>query len=197
MLFSIIGGVRYMITLRLGSGEFYDDLKNEFVYEEGVVVRFEYSLRVVYDWEARWRKPFLKGGLTEVEHTEEQLLDFYKRMALDPIDEKLITAEVMNVLAKYITEPQTATTFSTHTDGQNGNKTPGAAKVYTAEEIYALMFEAGIALEWENRNLSRLMVILKIISTHNSPPKKMSKQDVLRQNKSLNAQRKAKLNTKG
>lgn len=172
--------------------EEYDDETNEFVYEDGGIVRFEYSLKVVYEWESKWKKPFLKGGLSYEEYK-----DFYKRMALDPINEKFITDEVMEILAKYITDSHTATTFSSANEGQNGNNMPSKAKYHTAEELYALMFSANVPLEFENRNLSRLFIILKIMSTYNNPPQKMSKQDILKQNKSLNAQRKAQMKTKG
>lgn len=161
-----------------------------FVTKEGGVVRFEYSLKVLYDWESKWKKPFLKGELTEIE-----LVDFYLMMALDPIDPEFMTYDVMSELAKYIEDSHTATTFSNQGEpGQNGVNKP---KFYTAEELYAQMFTANIPLEFENRNLNRLFIILKIMSTYNSPPKKMSKQEVLKQNRDLNAQRKAQLKTKG
>lgn len=181
-----------MITIDLGTIEYYDSDTNEFVYYEGGTVRFEYSLKVIYDWEGKWKKPFLKGGLTERE-----LTDFYMTMALDPIEEKFITGEVIEILAKYIADSHTATTFSTVGDGQNGNKTSSRGKIHTAEEFYALMFSARVPIEFENRNLNRLLVILNIISSYNQPPKKMTKQDILKQNASLNAQRKAQLKTKG
>ncbi len=181
-----------MITIDLGSIEYYDDSNNQFVYEDGGVVRFEYSLKAVYDWEAVWQKPFLKGELTE-----EELIDFYMRMALDPIEEKFLTNEVMSTLAEYIQNMNTATSFSTMQGGQGGGSSSNKSKTHTAEELYALMFSAGVPLDFENRNLNRLLVILRIIASYNNPPKKMSKQDILRQNATLNAQRKAQLKTKG
>lgn len=181
-----------MITIDLGTIEYYDGNLNEFVYDEGGIVRFEYSLKVLYDWEGKWKKPFLKGELTDNEW-----LDFYMMMALDPIEERFMTENVMRMLAEYISDSNTATTFTSIDNGQNGNKTSSKGKLYTAEELYAMMFEAGIDIEFETRNLNRLLVILRIISSHNSPPKKMSKNDVYRQNASLNAQRKAQMKTKG
>lgn len=181
-----------MITIDLGSIEYYDGKTNQFLYEEGGVVRFEYSLKVIYDWENKWRKPFLKGELTEKE-----LLDFYIQMALDPIDEKFITDEIMESLSKYISDTNTATTFSTVENSQNGDTNPSKGKIYTAEELYALMFMANIPIEFENRNLNRLLVILRVMSSYNSPPKKMSKADIYKQNAQLNAQRKAQLKSKG
>lgn len=194
LLFNPFGGDT-VITLDLGTLEYFDSDKNQFVYEEGGIVRFEYSLKTLYEWEGKWKKPFMKGDLTE-----EEAFDFYMRMALDPIDEKFMTHEVIEVLSNYIKDTHTATKFSsvnTPQNRQNGNNSPRTVKAYTSEELYALMFEAGVPLEFENRSLNRLLVILKIISNRNTPPKKMSKQEVLRQNAHLNAQRKAKLKTRG
>lgn len=181
-----------MLTIDLGELEFYDGASNQFVYEKGGIVRFEYSLKAVYDWESRWKKPFLKGDLTD-----DELIDFYKTMALDPVDERFLTSDVLTTLAEYVQDGHTATTFSSSQNGQNGNNTTGRPKVYTAEEIYALMFNAHIPLDFENRNLNRLLTILRILHSYNSQPKKMSKQEIMKQNASLNAERKAKMNSRG
>lgn len=182
-----------MITLDLGSIEHFDPETNRFTYEECGIIRFEYSLKALYEWEGLWKKAFLNEL---VDLTSEEILDFYYKMAIDPLDKKFITEEVARTLSQYISDSNTATTFNTpSTNNQNTSKRSG--KTHTSEEIYSLMFSAQIPLEFENRNLNRLMVMLKIISSKNSPSKKMSKQDVLRQNANLNAQRKAKLKTKG
>lgn len=181
-----------MLTIDLGTIEYYDGNTNQFVYDSGGIVRFEYSLKVIYDWESKWRKPFLKR-----EFTDKEMVDFYMMMALDPIKEEFITVDVMKVLSEYIGDSNTATTFSSAQEGQNGNDITSKGKVYTAEELYALMFSANIPIEFETRNLNRLLIILKITASHNSPPKNMSKQDILKQNSSINAQRKALLKTKG
>lgn len=181
-----------MIAIDLGTIEYFNSEENEFVYEKGGIVRFEYTLKVLYAWEGKWKKPFLKGGLTN-----EETVDFYKMMALDPVKDEFLTGDVLNVLAKYIADPNMATTFSTNADGQNGNGTVNNKK-YTAEEIYALMFTAGIPIEFENRNLNRLIAIIRIISIYNNPKKKMmSTNDIYRQNAKLNAERKAKMKTRG
>lgn len=182
-----------MLTIDLGTRESYDADNNEFIYEEGGIVRFEYSLRVLYEWEGKWKKPFLDE---KVSLTGTEIRDFYIRMALDPFDPTFLTKDVMKKLAAYISDSSTATTIRTP-DGSGGVRINRSGKVYTAEEIYALMFSAGIPLEFEHRNLNRLLMILRIISNNNSPPKKMSKADILRQNAKLNAERKARLKTKG
>lgn len=181
-----------MITIDLGEIEEYDDKTNEFRYPKGGIVRFEHTLKIMYDWESKWQKPFLKGV-----YTEQEIVDYYMMMALDPIDVRFLNVEVMKILAEYIKTTDTATTFTSFQDSQEGKTPANTSKIYTSEEIYALMFSAGVDMEFENRNLNRLLIVLRIIGTHNNPPKKMSKQDILKQNSSLNAQRKAQMKTKG
>ena len=179
-----------MITIDLGTIEEYDDKNNEFIYQTGGVVDFEYSLKAVFEWEAKWKTPFLKGNISE-----DAMIDFYKMMALQPFDEKFLRYDVMTKLRDYINDSSTATVFTSRDETKSSPNNKG--KFHTAEEIYAIMVQANVPIEWEKRNLNRLLVMLRIISLNNEPPKKMNKRDVLRQNASLNEQRKAMLKTKG
>lgn len=182
----------YVLVLDLGTIEEYDEELNQFKYYDGGIVRFEYSLKAMYDWEAEWNKPFLSK-----DHTEEELLDFFYKMALDPIDERFFTQRVMGEISRYIGSNQTATKFSSvPNSNQNGNSL-GIGKVYTAEEIYGLMFLNHIPLEFESRNLNRLLVVLRVISNYNQPKEKMSQADIYEQNRKLNEERRAKYGTKG
>lgn len=183
-----------LIEIELGTIEYYNSKTNEFIYEEGGTVRFEYSLKAIYEWEGKWKKPFLKGLRGGADPNE--MLDFFRMMAVDELDDRFLTEEVVKKLGEYIQDSGTATTFTNHEPGQNGNNS-NINKIYTSEEIYAIMFTNGIDLDFENRNLNRLLAIMRIIGNNNQPPKKMNKNDVLRQNASLNAQRKARLKTKG
>lgn len=180
-----------MLEIELGNVEYYDGTKNEFIYEEGGMARFEYSLKAIYEWEAKYRIPFLNSQLTE-----DQLEDFFLMMCIDDIDRKFIDYETAELLKEYIELNPTATRFRKAQPGQNGN-TSSAAKVNTAEEIYAIMFMNGIPIEFEERNVNRLLTILRIIGNHNQPKKKMSRDEIYRQNRELNEARKAKLKTKG
>lgn len=180
-----------MLTMDLGTMEYYDGNENEFKYDEIGVVRFEYSLKVLYEWEAKWRKPFLSG-----DRTDEELLDFYKMMALDPVKDEAFTEEVMTRLSEYIADTNTATKFSSTNNSQNGVGTP-RIKDYTSEEIYALMFMNNIPLEFETRNLNRLLTVLRIIAAYNSPPKKMTQEEILQHNREINRKRREQLKTKG
>lgn len=128
-----------MITIDLGTIEHYDSEKNEFTTETGGIVNFEYSLKAMYEWEGRWSKSFLKG-----DYSDEELMDFYKTMALTPFDDKFLSTEVTQMLADYISKGNTATTFSSN---GSGGGTVSKPKLYTAEEIYALMFMSSIPLD--------------------------------------------------
>lgn len=180
-----------MIVIRQPDSEVYDSENNQFTHIEGQAVGFEYSLKAVYNWEGKWKKPFLRNDLTN-----EEILDFYKLMALEPIRDEFLTVDIMRQLSEYINDPNTATTFTTNF-GEGSAKGSSKGKINTSEEIYASMFSAGVPLEFENRNLNRLLALLKIISLANEDPKKMSKDDVMKQNASLNAQRKAMMKSKG
>lgn len=180
-----------MLTIDLGTMEFYNGETNQFVYKDFGTVRFEYSLKMVYEWEAKWKKSFLSG-----ERTDAELIDLYMMMALDPIEEDALTEEVMEQLSAYIADPSTATRFTEVNNGQNGNKML-RNKEYTAEEIYALMIMNNVPLEFENRNLNRLMAVLRIISAYNSPPKKMTQEEIMQQNRELNRKRREEMKTKG
>ncbi len=174
----------------LGTIEEYDSSTNSFIYQDLGTVRFEYSLKAIYNWEGKWKKPFLTSELSD-----EESRDLYRLMALDPLDDEFLTYRVMKELSDYISNSNTATSFGGYGNEKTGSSKGG--KFLTTEEIYANMFAAGIPLEFENRNLNRLFVVLKIISLNNEAPKKMTKNEILRQNASLNEQRKAALKTKG
>lgn len=178
-----------MLTIDLGVLEYFDEESNRFMYEPGGIVRFEYSLKAVYEWEGKWKKPFLKGELTY-----DETIDLYRCMALDPFDIKFINNNVVTIISEYISDTNTATKFS---DPPIGGVQRPKSKIQTSEELYAMMFSAGIPLEFENRNLNRLLTILKIISVQNAPPKKMSHNDILKQNANLNKQRRSQMNTRG
>lgn len=175
----------------MGTTEIYNADNNQFIEHKIGVVRFEYSLKVLYEWEAKWKKPFLRG-----DRTDEELLDFYTMMALDPIIPEAFTNDVVYRIAEYVSDANTATRFTSIDDGQNGNGMP-KKKDYTAEEIYALMFINRIPLEFENRNINRLLTILRVISNYNSPPKKMTQDEIFRQNRELNKQRREQFKSKG
>lgn len=181
-----------MITINFDENEYFDGETNEFTIIPATSATFEYSLIAVSKWEAKWKERWLGS---EFRGLSERLIDFYMCMCLTPdFNREYITEDVAMKLSKYIDDSQTATTF---TAGQNAGGGGAAGKVYSSEEIYALMFMNQVPIEFESRNLNRLLVTLRIIGLYSNPPKKMTQQEVMKQNAEINAQRKQALNTRG
>lgn len=180
-----------MITITFKEQEYYDEANNTFTILPSKTVDFEFSLKAISDWEQKWKIPFLTS---KFDNNDIRMVDFYLTMSKDPtITQEYIDERTASRLSEYMNDKRTATIFTSQNDDNVNTK----GKIYTAEEIYALMFMNGIDIDFENRNINHLLNVLRIISVYNSPPKKMSKQEVLKQNRELNAKRKAEYNTKG
>ena len=176
-----------MIEITIGEGEFFDERTEEFVSVPGKTFRFEHSLKSVSKWEQKHNIPFLSNN----RKTHEQLLDYYMFMCLDKgLERRHINQTVSDQLLEYIKSTPSATNIKR----QQG---PPSSRIVTSEVLYALMFMSGVDKECENWHIHRLMTVLEVIGDYNSPKKKMTKNDIRKQNASLNEQRKKQLKTKG
>ena len=86
----------------------------------------------------------------------------------------------------------TATWFN---DRRKGGRQRG--EITTAEIIYYWMVALNIPFECQKWHLNRLMTLIQVCNIKNEDPKKMSKKDMLNQNRELNEKRKAAAQTKG
>lgn len=176
-----------MIKIKFDDMEMYDSVTNTFSTVPGGLYVFEHSLKSISDWEAIYKKPFLSD--TE-SHTDAEMAHYCRLMATaeePPIE--LFTSKNYQELIVYIKDPQTATTIS-------NSKQSGPRRIITSEVVYAMMAEAGIPFECQYWNINRLLVLLNVIEARRNP-KKMSQAEIYKQNADLNAQRKARLNTRG
>ena len=170
--------------------EFFDEQTGEFHYTKPIELRMEHSLVSMSKWEMRWRKPFLStkeiGG--------EMLRDYFRCMTLnqhvDPIVYTALDTSTVNAITEYINDDFSATTIH----DRDGRK---SSKIITTEEIYWWMFSYGIPIDCQKWHFSRLLKLLRIASIYNQPQKKMSRRDILNQNRSLNAARRAKMGSRG
>lgn len=179
-----------MLELKVKATEFYDELKNEFVYTEPVTLRLEHSLVSLSKWESKWKVPFLSAKKL----TQDQAIDYIKCMTINQnVNDNVyraLTAEDLKTIENYISEEKTATTFA------RTNEIP-SRQVVTSELIYFWMSSYNIPFECQKWHLSRLLTLIRIANIKNQPEKKMSKRAIMSQNSKLNAARRKAMHSKG
>lgn len=180
-----------MLKLTVPETELFDDRTNEFLMVKETTLQLEHSLVSLSKWETKWQIPFMGKD----PKTDEQLIDYIRCMTItqnvDPLVFKVLTADNIRQVDKYVNDPMTATTFHNHTNGQ-GNK-----EIFTSELIYYYMVAFNIPFECQKWHLSRLLTLIRICSIKNQPEKKMSKGEIMSRNRALNAARRQQLHTKG
>lgn len=178
------------ITIPVGE-EQWDEANEIFIYPKEQTLQLEHSLIALSKWESKWHKPFL----TKQEKTFEETLDYIKCMTLtqnvDPEVYNYLTISCVDQINRYIDAPMTATTFS-----ENKVSRPNREQV-TAEIIYYWMITLNIPFECQKWHLNRLLTLIRVSNIKNAPPKRMSRQEIMRRNTALNAARRKQLNSRG
>lgn len=171
--------------------EHFDEEKEEFVPPVTIDLQMEHSLVSISDWESKWCKSFISSPNL----TDEETFDYIKFMTRTPnVPEEIferLSQDNIRQIKEYIEAPMTATTFS-----DNKSK-KGGREIITSELIYYWMIALQIPVEFEHWHINRLLTLIRVCNVKNEPPKKRSKSDIARENAMLNAQRRAKLKSKG
>lgn len=179
-----------MLKIVIGGTESFDEATSSFVKQGGTVVELEHSLVSLSKWESKFEKPFLGKG----DKTSEETLAYILEMIQGEVPEAFLSQlseDNMREINDYIDAKMTATWF---------RETPGASpsrEIITAELIYYWMVEFKIPFECQHWHLNRLFTLIRVCNTKSAKPKKMSPGEIARQNRDLNARRKAQLGTKG
>lgn len=183
-----------MLKIVVPAWEDWDPTANKFVTGAETRLTLEHSLVSVSKWESKYHKPFLN----EESKTAEEMLDYIKFMTIPHLSSKFddsvflhLTQDNIKQIEDYLGDPMTATTFS------NNQMRPGKKEVITSEIIYYWMVSYGIPFECQRWHLNRLITLVRVLGIKNAPPKKMGKRDIMAQNKSLNAARRAKHHSRG
>lgn len=180
-----------MLQITIPAAEYYDEQKREFITIKAQTLQLEHSLVSLSKWEAKWNKAFLSKN----EKTTEETIDYVKCMTMnhnvDPDCYGRLTNENIIQINEYIAAPMTATYF------REEPGSPSNRETITSELIYYWMIALNIPFECQKWHLNRLLTLIKVCNVKNSPPKKRSKGDIMRQNAALNAARRKKLNTRG
>ena len=181
-----------MLRITVPAQEMWDEVNEQFVYGDEVTLELEHSLVSLSKWESKHHKAFLPKR----EKTAEENLDYIKCMTLtenvpDEVYARL-TQENIDQIVAYIEDPMSATYYFDDKKKQSQSR-----DVMTAEYIYYCMFANNIPLDFENRHLNQLIAIVKMCALKNSPPKKMSKNEIANRHRQINAANRAKYHTKG
>jgi hypothetical protein len=180
-----------MLSIVIGATEVFDETKQEFTIQGGIGLQLEHSLLSLSKWESIHEKPFL--GTTS--KTSEEILSYVECMLLEEIPRGKILQELseenVEQINTYINRKMSATWFS----DQPG--APQSREIITSELIYYWMTVFHIPFECEAWHLNRLFTLIRICNVKQAKPQKMSRAEVARRNREINAQRKAQLGTSG
>lgn len=182
-----------MLTLDVVLSDEFDDEKQEFV-DSVYKLKLEHSLVSLSKWETEFEVPFLGEG----DITPEQTLRYIELMALEDnvppeVFAKLTDKHVTQV-DTYIHSKQTATTFHEAVGGGAG---PSSREIITAEIMYYWLVTLSIPFECQYWHLNKLIALVRTCNLKNQPAKKMGRREQIDQRKRLNAERQAKLGTRG
>ena len=171
--------------------DLWDESKGEFVTSKEQKLVLEHSLVSLSKWESKWCKPFL----SRQEKTTEETIDYIRCMTLtqnvDSMVYNFLTDDNIRDVNAYIEAPMTATWFSNSNTGKQNREQ------ITAELVYYWMIALNIPFECQKWHLNRLLTLIRVCEVKNSPPKKMSRREILNRNAALNAARRKQLNSKG
>ena len=180
-----------MLTITIPEREYYNEETNEFIKTKAQKLRLEHSLVSISKWESKWKKPFIGND----EKSLEESIDYIRCMTItqnvkNEVYNRL-TQKNMDDISSYIEEEMTATTFNDLKSKKTNNE------IVTSEIIYYWMIALNIPLECQKWHLNRLLTLINVTNIKNQPPKKMTAAERNRRNSELNAQRRARFNTKG
>jgi hypothetical protein len=196
-----------MLKLTVAGEQSWNPRTEEFEYAKPVELRLEHSLLSLAKWESKWHVPFLtsSGNMTR-----EQQLDYISCMTVtqgtDPAVYRKLTREQLTAINEYMDDPMTATWFAGEPKpnepkdkrtARPKRRPPHGGTTTTAEVLYAQMFALGIPKECEKWHLNRLLTLIRVGQEMNAPQKKMTPGERMSQQRALNAQRKAKMHTRG
>lgn len=180
-----------MLCITIPPEEFWDEVKEEFVYSKSQTIQLEHSLVSISKWESKWGKAFLG----KQKKTDEEILDYIRCMTItqnvNPEVYKRLSIQNFKDINAYIEAPMTATYFL------DGGNSKGNGDTITSELIYYWMITFNIPVEFQKWHLNRLLSLIRVCAIKNNPPKKRSSREIMSRNSALNAARRKALNTRG
>lgn len=182
-----------MLELTIPAKEWLNERDNTFVGHGETKLLLEHSLLSLSKWEAKWKKPYLNPKSKD--RRPEEFIDYVRCMTINKGVSDLVYfnlgPKMIRRITDYISDPMTATTFN-----RPRGRTSKEERV-TSELIYYWMITYGIPVEFEKWHLNRLLTLIDVCAIKSNPDKKMSKNEIYKQNTALNKVRRAQRHSKG
>ena len=191
------------LTLKVQTSEGWDSKQEKFIKPIEQTICLEHSLVSLSKWESKYKKPYLKDDENK---TYEEIIDYIKCMTITQnVNDDLyalLSAKDLEKINAYISDPMTATWFNDNTQySSQKQQVKKRREQITSELIYYWMISYNSPKECEKWHLNRLLTLIRIFSIkeseQNGKSNKMSKRDIIAQNRALNAARRQKLGSKG
>lgn len=180
-----------MLHLITKAPDGWDEINEVFDIGKTYDIWLEHSLSAVAEWEAIWHVPYF-----DTELTSEQSFSYVNCMLVkgDPDGLLFITDDDVQRIKQYLKDDHSAAiVVDIAKEGQGRAK----RSFITCENIYGWMFDLRIPLEWENRNLNRLLKLIRVMQKSREPEKKKTAAERAREYQALNKARQKQHNTKG
>ena len=175
-----------MLKLTIPSQNIWDESNETFYDTEEITLELEHSLLSISEWEAKYKKPFMDKSYDK---TASEMLDYIHMMCLDktiPI-EKLtnLTPENVRKIKTYIEDERTATTLTKEQLGKPSRE------IVTSELIYCWLVQQQIPFEVEKWHVSRILMLVNVVSLKNQPPKKSNPIEAMNRARNIKKSRRA------
>jgi isocitrate dehydrogenase kinase/phosphatase len=180
-----------MLQVIIPGVEYYDEESETFIETKSQALSLEHSLVSLAKWESKWKKPFFSDTQKSREESSDYIRCMTTTQNVSPEVYDNIPGEIIKQVDQYINDPMTATWFNERQQRKHSRE------VVTAEIIYYQMVALNIPFECQKWHLNRLMTLIRVCSLKNEPENKMSKRQVLENNRALNQARRQKMGTKG
>lgn len=180
-----------MLEIVVHGEELWDADNERFIpADKDYTLTLEHSLISISKWESKWKKSFI---MTK-DKSNDEMTDYVRCMTLNNVPDDVynrLSRENIADINRYINDTYTATKFYEDEKSKQGKDT------ITSELIYYWMIANNIPFECQKWHLNRLLTLIKVCGIKNSPPKKMSKHEIMERNRRLNDERRKLHNTKG
>lgn len=181
-----------MLQITIPETELFDEARQEFIYvNKPVTLTLEHSLVSISKWEAKWKKPYISDEEKSVEETIDYIRCMTITQNVDPDIYYALTPDNYREIEAYIQDPHTATTITDRTPHRKNGEG------ITSELVYFWMCAYQIPFEAQKWHFNRLMTLIRIASIKNNGENKMSKDAAYKQQRELNAMRRAKRRSRG